>query len=84
MTENKQKAIPTDWIEKTTVDGIEYRCDMSFRIWDMSTEKVIFQETGIGEIDLRNVIDGSQTWIDGDIFTFSDYLTECLGVTEND
>ena len=78
-----RKAIPTDWLETATIEGVEYRIDMSFRIWDMSAEKVIFRETGIGEINIRNVIDGSETWIDGSPFTFSDFLTECLGVTEN-
>lgn len=40
----------------------------------------IYDETGTGEIDIRQVMEGEETFEDGTPFTFEHFLTECLGL----
>ena len=58
----------------------------SMPVYDSITESVycdgerIYQETGTGEVDLRQVMSGDETFEDGTPFTFEDFLRECLGL----
>lgn len=58
----------------------------SMPVYDPITESVycngkrIYQEAGIGEVDLRKVMAGEETFEDGTPFTFEDFLHECLGL----
>jgi len=76
--DKEMKAMPTDWLESCIVDGIEYRVDMSYNIWDMNKEEKIYHETGAGEINLRDVLIAAHTWEDGELFTFHDFMTEVV------
>jgi len=70
---------PTDYLAKSEVSGIVYGVDLQFRIWNLETMEIVYQEHGIGEIDLRKVLDGEVLWENSsDVFTFNDFLTECL------
>jgi len=82
MSEN-MKALPTDWLIKATVDEVQYGVDINFCVWNMKTWEKIYQETGAGEIDLRCIIRDEVHWHDDpdcDLFTFEDFLTECLNI----
>jgi hypothetical protein len=58
----------------------------SMPVYDPITESVycdgerIYQETGTGEVDLRQVMAGDETFEDGTPFAFKDFLQECLGL----
>lgn len=75
---SEMKAMPTDWLESIIIDGVEYRVDLNYNVWDMSKEEKIYHETGAGEIDLRDVLIAAVTWDDEERFTFRDFMTEVI------
>ena len=53
---------------------------MTETITDDSTGKIVYRENGIGEVDMRDVARGIETWESGAPYTFDDFLTEILGI----
>jgi len=68
---------PTDYLMKSRGYGV----DLSYRVWDIEAGEIVYQEHGDGEIDLREVLDGTVFWKNStEMFTFSDFLSECLNL----
>jgi hypothetical protein len=71
---------PTDWLAEESVEGIRYGVDIQYQVWNMATMEIIYEEHGDGDVDLRQVLEGTEKWDNGNPFTFNNFLTECLQV----
>ena len=65
--------------EKIKIDELHLEYDpLTESVIETSTGQTVYQETGIGEVDIRNCARGEETWEDGTPFTVDDFFTEIV------